>query len=188
MIEADNGKVAVGMVPEWTSSADFQVATDILATDSSGKQHMIVSELDAKAPKSHASSATTYGVGTNANYGHCMTINNLTTSAHTNGYALSAYQGKLLNDKITTTNNSLINSVTISLGSYTIAAGSYYGGVDVTYTPPSGYTVIGFTLQLPSRYVGALRYTGGTFNGTLFNPTNGSGTYEVSVMITLLKT
>ena len=100
MIEADNGKVAVGMVPEWTSSADFQVATDILATDSSGKQHMIISELDAKAPKSHASSATTYGVGTTADYGHCMTVNNLTTSAPTDGYALSAYQGKVLNDKI----------------------------------------------------------------------------------------
>lgn len=47
-------------------------------------------------PKSHASSDTTYGVGTTSNYGHCMTINNLTTSRHTDGKALSAYQGYLL--------------------------------------------------------------------------------------------
>jgi len=52
--------------------------------------------LDAKAPKSHASSATTYGVGTTANYGHCKTVNSLTQSSHSNGLALSAYQGYVL--------------------------------------------------------------------------------------------
>ena len=58
-------------------------------------------EIANKAPKSHASSETTYGVGTASNYGHCRVINNLTTSSATNGYALQAYQGKVLNDKIT---------------------------------------------------------------------------------------
>lgn len=52
---------------------------------------------DSRTPTSHASTATTYGVGTTTSYGHCMTINNLTTSAHANGKALSAYQGYLLN-------------------------------------------------------------------------------------------
>lgn len=56
--------------------------------------------LDAKAPKSHASSATTYGVGTTTNYGHVKTINGLTQSSHSNGTALSAYQGKVLKDAI----------------------------------------------------------------------------------------
>lgn len=57
--------------------------------------------VDGKAPTSHASSDTTYGVGTASNYGHCRVINNLTTSSATDGYALQAYQGKVLNDKIT---------------------------------------------------------------------------------------
>jgi len=58
----------------------------------------ILKMFKGKAPNSHASSATTYGVGTTANYGHCKTINNLTQSSHVNGNALSAYQGKVLND------------------------------------------------------------------------------------------
>lgn len=51
-------------------------------------------------PTSHASTATTYGLGTTSNYGHVKTINGLTQSSHSNGTALSAYQGKVLNDKI----------------------------------------------------------------------------------------
>jgi len=118
---------------------------------------------------------------------------NLTTTV--SGSVLDARQGKVLNDKITVVdttvseiNDNLIKSVTVSLGSYTIAAGSYHSGFDVPYTPPAGYTVIGFTPQLPSRYTAAIRYTGGTFNGTLFNSTSGTGTYGVSVMVILLKT
>ena len=60
----------------------------------------ILKMFKGKAPNSHASSGTTYGVGTTANYGHCKTINGLTQSSHVNGNALSAYQGKVLNDKI----------------------------------------------------------------------------------------
>lgn len=83
-------------------------------------------------PISHASSATTYGVGTTANYGHCMTINNLTTSAHANGKALSAYQGYVLNSKIkfttqtaSSTVTSLANEKDITLATITLAAGSW---------------------------------------------------------------
>ena len=46
-------------------------------------------------PVSHASSGTTYGVGTTANYGHVKTINNLTQESHANGLALSAYHCKI---------------------------------------------------------------------------------------------
>ena len=55
---------------------------------------------NSRTPTSHASTATTYGIGTTTNYGHCMTINNLTTSSHADGKALSAYQGYVLNQKI----------------------------------------------------------------------------------------
>ncbi len=63
-----------------------------------------------KAPNSHASTGTTYGLGSTNNYGHVKTINGLTQSSHVDGTALSAYQGKVLND--------LINSKVIT-GSYT---------------------------------------------------------------------
>lgn len=65
-----------------------------------GVQLSALGEIANKAPKSHASSGTTYGVGTTSNYGHCRVINNLTTSSATNGYALQAYQGKILKDLI----------------------------------------------------------------------------------------
>lgn len=56
----------------------------------------ILKMFKGKAPNSHASSATTYGVGTTANYGHVKTINALTQTSHVNGNALSAYQGYLI--------------------------------------------------------------------------------------------
>ena len=56
--------------------------------------------LGGKAPTSHASSATTYGVGTTSNYGHVKTINGLTQSSHSNGTALSAYQGYVLKQAV----------------------------------------------------------------------------------------
>lgn len=63
-----------------------QIEADITALDT------------GKAPKSHASSATTYGVGDASNYGHVKLANNLTTASGTTGTALNAYQGKVLND------------------------------------------------------------------------------------------
>lgn len=62
---------------------------------------------DTRTPKSHATSANTYGLGSTSNYGHVKTINNLTQSSHSDGTALSAYQGKILNDKI----DNIVNSV-----------------------------------------------------------------------------
>lgn len=48
------------------------------------------------AIKSHASSATTYGVGTTANYGHNKVIDDLTKTSFTNGESLSAHMGNVL--------------------------------------------------------------------------------------------
>lgn len=53
-------------------------------------------ELPAKAPNNHASTSGAYGLGTPANYGHVKTINNLSQSTYTDGTALSAYQGYVL--------------------------------------------------------------------------------------------
>lgn len=50
----------------------------------------------SRAPNDHASSANTYGVGTPSVYGHVKTINSLTQASHTDGTALSAFQGKVL--------------------------------------------------------------------------------------------
>ena len=47
-------------------------------------------------PTAHASTATTYGVGTATQYGHVKLANNLTTAA--TGSALDARQGKVLQD------------------------------------------------------------------------------------------
>lgn len=66
-------------------------------------QYQLIDNLNSiKAPNNHASSNTTYGLGTQSNYGHNKLVNNLTTTSYQDGLALSAYQGKLLNDKVTT--------------------------------------------------------------------------------------
>ena len=55
---------------------------------------------DSRTPTSHASSSTTYGVGTSSNYGHNKVINSLYQTTYTDGESLSAYQGYVLNNKI----------------------------------------------------------------------------------------
>lgn len=45
MIEGANGQVSVGMVPEWSNTAKLQVASDILATDSTGKRKLLLEEI-----------------------------------------------------------------------------------------------------------------------------------------------
>lgn len=57
-------------------------------------------DITGKAPKSHAVTAATYGLGTGTNYGHVKVINNLSQTSNVDGTVLSAYQGKVLNDKI----------------------------------------------------------------------------------------
>lgn len=71
------------------------------STSTNPVQNKVVNtQLSGKAPTNHASTATTYGLGTTSNYGHVKLANNVTTSSSTNGLALDAYQGKVLNDKI----------------------------------------------------------------------------------------
>ena len=58
-------------------------------------------------PINHAIDTTIYGVGSTAAYGHCKTIDSLTRTAYASGEVLSAYQGKVLNDKITAANTAI---------------------------------------------------------------------------------
>mgnify|MGYP000975278590 CR=1 FL=1 len=66
----------------------------------SGVTSALQTQLNGKAPNSHASAATTYGVGSPTLHGHVKTINLLTTASHVDGEALSAYQGKVLKDTV----------------------------------------------------------------------------------------
>ena len=87
----DGSSSEVEIVTSWNSTlSDEKVPSEKLSKNT----------LDGKAPTSHASSSSTYGLGSTSNYGHVKTINGLTQSSHSDGTALSAYQGKLLKDAI----------------------------------------------------------------------------------------
>lgn len=68
--------------------------------------------INGKAPTSHASSGTGYGVGDADNYGHCRVTNYLTVSKHETGLALSAYQGYVLNNAINSLKTTVSNNTT----------------------------------------------------------------------------
>ena len=77
--------------------------------------------LNKKAPTSHASTANTYGLGSTTKYGHVKTVNGLTTASHTDGEALSAYQGKVLMSTKYSKNNivTISSTNTVDLNNYT---------------------------------------------------------------------
>lgn len=71
----------------------------------------------SRAPINHASSGTTYGVGTASNYGHNKVVDILTRSSHAEGEAASSYAAYLLKTAIdleastrTTADTELTNS------------------------------------------------------------------------------
>lgn len=85
------------------SSASVDIVTSWNSTTSDSKvpsEKLAKTSLDGKAPTSHANSATTYGVGSDSNYGHNKVIQNLTTTSTSNGLSLHANQGKALKDLI----------------------------------------------------------------------------------------
>ena len=91
------------------------------------------------APKSHATSSTTYGIGTESNYGHTKVVNNLNQISHIDGVALSAYQGYVLNQNkqdslVSGTNIKTINGASV-LGSgnlvVTVNTSNYYNKAEI---------------------------------------------------------
>ena len=55
--------------------------------------------IPSKAPTNHASENSTYGLGTDTNYGHVRIIDDLIQSSFVTGKALSAHQGYVLNQE-----------------------------------------------------------------------------------------
>lgn len=104
LITGANGIVTVGTFgsSSSTTATDFVSCADTRLSDS-------------RTPKTHASTATAYGVGTETKYGHNKVINNLTTSSYQNGESLSAYQGKILQDNI----NDVISSIPVKTSDLT---------------------------------------------------------------------
>lgn len=93
-----------------------------------GDQFVLNSQLDNKSfkPKPHAAPTNEYGVGNAANFGHVKIRDNLTSDTYISGEALSAHQGKVLDDKITAaTESNIINSLHILIGRYEDKAGEY---------------------------------------------------------------
>lgn len=83
-------------------SVKLNSATNSTSTTEAATPSAVKSAYDlanGKAPTSHASTGTGYGVATTANYGHTKIVQNLTTNDG-NGLALGAGQGKALKAQI----------------------------------------------------------------------------------------
>lgn len=103
------------------SSSDYIKLSKVTSTEMGyldGVTSSIQTQLNNKAPTSHASSSTTYGVATSSSYGHAKVINNLTTSSSSNGYALHAYQGYLLNNRLEDVEDIICTRFTIDASSF----------------------------------------------------------------------
>lgn len=103
------------------SSGDYTKLSKVTATEMGyldGVTSSIQTQLNGKAPTSHASSATTYGVATSSSYGHAKVIDNLTTSSINNGYALHAHQGYLLDNRLSDVEDIICTRFTIDASSF----------------------------------------------------------------------
>lgn len=95
-------------------------------------QYQLIDNLNStKAPNNHATSQTTYGIGTTSQYGHCKVINNLTTGNATDGQALNAYQGKILNDKVSTAQNTANSANNNANGRLSTSGGTISGELTI---------------------------------------------------------
>lgn len=119
----------------------------------------INSALSGKAPNNHASTSTTYGVGTTANYGHVKTRNDLTAASYVDGEVLSAYQGWLINNRLTPLEARLANPP------YYIYYNTYVDNINLN----DGQEYVLFTIDIGTdfRYVYAesLYITRGSYSG-----------------------
>ena len=141
-----------------------------------GLTSAVQTQLDGKAPTSHASAATTYGVGTNANYGHVRGATRLTggtdgesgvaivsgiayatKTLRVNGIAQQSW-GTLLD--LDTTEGSILRFVNLTItrieGGITYYIGSIT--VDVNVVPTNNFTTTpsptvtsGYRWRLPSQ-------------------------------------
>ena len=97
------------------------------------------------APLFHRSTDTTYGIGSENYYGHNKVINNITTSSYTEGESLSAYQGKVLSDKITAVTPTLPSITSVGASDVSVASGTTTNMGSITL--PAGLWLITVTAR-----------------------------------------
>jgi len=125
--------------------------------------------------KPHASAINTYGLGTTALFGHVKTVNNLLSSTYSDGYALSAYQGYLLDQ-----NKQPLSSALTSIAGLTTAvdqmiyttAANTYKTTALTSTARSLLDDTSITAMRTTLGLGSLA-TLSTVNDDNFNTTSG---------------
>lgn len=169
--ELNSANTRVGALTSLATS----VKTSIVAAVNS-----LVTAVNGKAPTSHASSGTGYGVGTTGVYGHVKTVNAVTQASHTDGTALSAYQGKLLNDRITAVNNNIskfLNKRNAFVGTreYRFVWGKANGGSGYARTNEvqTPFTSGEFTAALNEIHVEGLGAIPLDYKGVSISPTGG---------------
>lgn len=154
----DRGKVAYDHSQSAHAPSIAQKNSDITKAEIEAKltgevsTHTHASD-STKAPNNHASTTTAYGLGTTANYGHVKTINTLTQANHVDGTALSAYQGKVLNDKI---DNVPTNIKGTLLRSGTLPTNFNNGDSTITIIPPFTESYNTITVEIEGTYVNRL--------------------------------
>lgn len=94
------------------------------------------------APKNHASTANTYGLGTNTAYGHCKLVTDYTTAptGDQDGKALAGSVGYALNQKIDSAEAALrqeISGVQMPVG--TVVWSAYHYASDAAFDAVMGY-------------------------------------------------
>lgn len=95
-------------VTDDNGATSYQYPVEINATkfmDMTSDKFSKVGHEHNYAERLHSSTDTSYGVGDGSKYGHVKVVDNLSTTSYLSGEALSAYQGKILNDKITDVKN-----------------------------------------------------------------------------------
>ena len=118
-----------------TSGATYVLSTDSRLTDN-------------RTPTAHATTATTYGLGSTTKYGHVKTINELTQASHSDGTALSAYQGKVLKDSIDTLSSQIATAGAVTLTKEQTANTGYFA----TYTFSQSGSSIG-QIDIPKDFL-----------------------------------
>ena len=168
LITGTNGVVSAGSFEGTATNIKMNGAQSVGSLNTFARGDHVHPVDTSRAPTSHASSATTYGVGTSANYGHNKLVTNLTTDDG-DGLALGAGQGKALKalvDAKWTTNTTLISEAIDyndykTPGAYRIFgtqqtnstnAPDQQGGLLIVYDIPNGFVqiLIQYWLQSPS--------------------------------------
>nr|DAS84928.1 MAG TPA: endosialidase chaperone [Caudoviricetes sp.] len=112
-----------------------------------GAINSLVTAVNEKAQTNHASTESTYGLGSESNYGHVKVINDLTQESHSDGTALSAYQGKILKDNLDkkVENSNIKNNLTTTEPGKVLDArqGKVLNDKFSNYLPKSGGTITG---------------------------------------------